>query len=247
MKLKQLIGSQAYWIVNKELANNIGLDATVLLQHLIDLQEEFFKNGNFYQQQERLLETLPLKLKAFRAARKVLQDKKLITYKRGHQAKNYYTVLNENVLEVLGININSSNSDCSDSSNSDCSDSSKSTSSNSSKSNSGIPQTVRINNNNNKDTNTAYDNIYNKLIEDWPKTRIQSKGPVIKYLKTKSKEDITSILKNKSRYLKANDGYVKNIRNYLEHEDWTDTSIKEYETKPKSSTITNTKDFETNY
>ena len=94
-------------------------------------------------------------------------------------------------------------------------------------------------NNTTSNNSTAYDDIYNKLIEDWPKTRIHSKNPVIKYLKTKSKEDIALILKNKSRYLKANEGYVKNLRNYLEHEDWSEASIKEYETKRKPTTITN--------
>jgi ribosomal protein L17 len=99
---------------------------------------------------------------------------------------------------------------------------------------------VNTTSNNTTSTNTtAYDGIYDKLIKDWPKTRIHSKGPVIKYLKTKSKDELILILKNKSRYLKANEGFIKNLRNYLEHEDWSEESIKQYETKRKPGTITN--------
>lgn len=106
------------------------------------------------------------------------------------------------------------------------------------------------NNTTSNNTNTVYDDIYNKLIKDWPKIRIHSKNPVIKYLRTRSKEDITLILKNKPRYLKANEGYVKNLRNYLEHEDWSESSIKEYETKrnvTNKNNKPNTKTFKSEY
>ena len=236
MQIKKLLGTQAYWVINKDLANNIGLDATVLLQHLIDLQESFFENGNFYQQQERILEDIPLKLKAFRTARKVLQDKNLITYKRGYQAKNYYTVLTDNVLEMLGIDSNSSNSDCSNSSNV--------TSSNSSKSNSGISQTLRINNTNNK-PNTNIDDVYGKIffkiVDAYPANRIGNRQHGLKKFKQLDIEEAKLAAINLKRYLTVAGQYTKSLQNYIEQKCFEEKWLKaEEETKRKKTSITNT-------
>lgn len=231
MQIKKLLSNSAYWTINKELANDIGLHATIVLQHFIDLQSSFFEDGGFYQQQDRILKDLPITIDYLRKSVKLLVDKGfLLVVKRGVPAKNHYTVLEGNILSYMS-RITSGTSEVSlEVSQKDNKRSTRGTTN------------TKNRNTNNIDTNninTVYDDIYNKLIEDWPKTRIHSKNPVIKYLKTKSKEDIALILKNKPRYLKANEGYVKNLRNYLEHEDWSEASIKEYETKRKSTTITN--------
>ena len=36
MNLKKIISNTSYWTVNKHLAKEIGLEATLILQHLID-------------------------------------------------------------------------------------------------------------------------------------------------------------------------------------------------------------------
>jgi len=233
MQLKKLLGTQAYWVINKDLANNIGLDATILLQHLIDLQEGFFKNGNFYQQQERILEDIPLKLKAFRNARKVLQDKNLITYKRGYQAKNYYTVLTDNVLKILGVDSNSSNSYSSNSSNS--------TSSNSSKSDSSISQTLIINNTNNKDTNIddVYGKIFFRIVDAYPANRIGNRQHGLKKFKQLDIEEAKLAASNLKRYLKVAGDYVKSLQNYIDQKCFTESWLKaEEKTKSKKTNIT---------
>jgi hypothetical protein len=102
MKLKQILSNNAYWTINKSLANEIGLDATVLLQHFVDLQDAFFKDGAFYQQQDRLINDLPLTRDYLRKATKVLVKKGFITVvKRGVPAKNHYEVLEKNILSFL--------------------------------------------------------------------------------------------------------------------------------------------------
>ena len=59
MELKQLIGNNAYWTINKTIAKQYGLNATLVLQHLIDLEENYFK-GDFWQTSKSLQESLGL-------------------------------------------------------------------------------------------------------------------------------------------------------------------------------------------
>ena len=91
--------------------------------------------------------------------------------------------------------------------------------------------------NNTTSNNTRkYNKIYDMLIDKYPKNRIQSKNPVIKLLKNLDKEDIKLILKNKDRYLKASNGYTKNLRRYIEEECWSEAWLKaEEETKQKQN------------
>ena len=234
-QLKKIIGAQAYWVINKDLANDIGLDATLVLQHFIDLQTTFFKDGGFYQQQSRILEDLPISLDYLRKAVKVLQKKGFLSVvKRGVPAKNHYTVHEEHILAYLS-SISSS-----------------------------VPETrlevsqkddkhQELNNSKNKDTNidgasdNKWDILYDKVIVGYPKNRLQSKTPVIKLLKTLSKEEISLIIRNKDRYLKASNGYTKNLRKYIEEECWTEEWLKAEETNNNKSDITNTKTFTQNY
>ena len=44
MNLKTIIGNHSFWMINKELYRKLGWKATLLLQHLIDIEDEFF-NG----------------------------------------------------------------------------------------------------------------------------------------------------------------------------------------------------------
>ena len=103
MNLKKLIGSSAYWTVNKNLAKRLGFNATILLQHLIDIEDAYFAGmDDFYQQVSRLKEELGLSEYEIRVAKKVLIDWELITVtKRGIPAKDHFQLLKDNILKLF--------------------------------------------------------------------------------------------------------------------------------------------------
>jgi hypothetical protein len=94
---------------------------------------------------------------------------------------------------------------------------------------------------------TKWDKLYEKLIEGYPKNRLQTKPPVIKLLKSLTKEQIELVLKNKQRYLDSSNGMVKNLRKYIEEEcyteEWlqaqneTNNSFHSRNTKPDTKTL----------
>jgi hypothetical protein len=102
MKLKKLLGSQAYWTINKQLAKTIGLKATLLLQHLIDLDDSFFNGTSFYQQADRLSDDLGLSLFQIRNAKKTLIENDLIeVVKRGVPAKDHFKLHEDKIFNLL--------------------------------------------------------------------------------------------------------------------------------------------------
>ena len=105
------------------------------------------------------------------------------------------------------------------------------------------------NNNTSINTNSKWDTIYDKLIDGYPKNRIQSKNPVIKLLKKLDKEEIKLVLANKQRYLNAVGDYVKNLRKYIEEECWSEEwlNLQESTNKTRNGGITDTKTFDNNY
>jgi hypothetical protein len=102
MKLKKFIGNHSYWTLNKELVKKIGLAETLILQHLIDLQENVFE-GAFYQQQDRIGEELSLSDWTVKNGIKTLKEAGLIeVVKRGMPSKNYYKVIEKAVVQMIG-------------------------------------------------------------------------------------------------------------------------------------------------
>tara|TARA_R110000796_G_C14510968_1_gene429873 strand:- start:661 stop:1362 length:702 start_codon:yes stop_codon:yes gene_type:complete len=230
--LKKILGTQAYWIVNKELAKKLGLGETLLLQHFIDLETLLADEGKpFYQQKDRILDKVPISKYKFTEYCKTLQKHDLLTIvKRGVPAKNHYTLSHDKIFNLLST--------------------------------SQLPSSPLVNepvvdkdknqedkNKEDNKTNTKWDILYDKIIVGYPKNRLQSKTPVIKLLKNLSKEEISLIIRNKDRYLKASNGYTKNLRKYIEEECWSESWLKaEEETKTKKTSITdNTKTFSGNY
>lgn len=99
-KLKKLIGNKAHWTLNKELVRKIGLSETLVLQHLIDLNENIFE-GEFFQQIDRISEELSMGEWKVKECIKTLKERNLITTeKKGMPAKNYYKI---NVKEVINL------------------------------------------------------------------------------------------------------------------------------------------------
>jgi|GEM_PF-6331178 len=238
-QLKKIIGAQAYWVINKDLANDIGLDATLVLQHFIDLQTTFFKDGGFYQQQSRILEDLPISLDYLRKAVKVLQKKGFLSVvKRGVPAKNHYTVHEGNVMVYL------------------------------SSISSGAPETrlevsdkhdkhQELNNTKNKDTNIDVPSdddikgkIFFKIVEFYPKNRVGNRQHGLRKFKQLDIDQAKLAARNLNRYLKIAGQYVKSLQNYIQEECYSEAWLTaEEKTKQKQTSITDnkTKIFSGNY
>lgn len=106
MKLKQIIGNQAHWNLNKDLVKKIGLTETLVLQHFIDLSDSFFDNGWFYQQQDRICDDLSIKVDKLRDVISRLKRFGVISIeRRGMPNKNYYKVNPEKVMEIINMTI----------------------------------------------------------------------------------------------------------------------------------------------
>ena len=97
MQIKKLLSNSSHWTINKELARDIGLDATIVLQHFIDLQSSFFEDGGFYQQQDRIIKDLPITIDYLRKAVKVLVNKGFLSVVKKHIYRNHKLIL------LLGI------------------------------------------------------------------------------------------------------------------------------------------------
>lgn len=239
MQLKKILGTHAYWVINKDLANDIGLHATLVLQHFIDLQSNFFEDGGFYQQQSRILEDLPISLKCLRKEIKVLQSKGFITVvKRGVPAKNHYTVNEAHILSYLSSITSSIQSG---------------TTSSAPEARLEVPKEAplevtqrhdkhkELNNTKNKD-NTNIDDvlgkIFFKIVELYPKNRIGNRQHGLKKFKQLDTEQAKLALKNLDRYLKVSNGYVKSLLNYITEECYTEAWLQAEEKTKQSKTDT---------
>ena len=246
MQLKKLISNNAHWAINKSLAKDIGLEATILLQHFIDLQSSFFQDGGFYQQQDRLLEDLPITIDYLRKATKLLVSRGFISVvKKGIPAKNHYTVHDEYILSYLA-GITSSTSEVSlEISKKDDKESIRDTT-----------NTKNINTKNKETNNRVLDvpseddikgKIFFKIVELYPKNRIGNRQHALKKFKTLDINQAKLAAVNLKRYLKVAGTYIKNLQNYITEECYTEAWLKPEETKSKPKDITNTKEFDTNY
>jgi hypothetical protein len=231
MTLKKVIGNQAHWTINKELAKELGLDATILLQHFIDLQHNFFEDGGFYQQQSRLVKDLPLTLDYVRKATNVLKQKGFVTVvKRGVPAKNHYTVNERDILLFLTDTASRASEAPLDMS-------------------SGHDKHKETNKTKKQETNIDDDKakIFFRIAEAYPKNRIGNRQHGLKKFNKLDMDQAKLAAKNLKRYLKVAGEYVKNLQNYIEQECYTEEWLKAEETKFKNKGKTNTTDFSGNY
>tara|TARA_R110000764_G_C10969240_1_gene379074 strand:- start:563 stop:1261 length:699 start_codon:yes stop_codon:yes gene_type:complete len=227
MKLKQVIGNHAHWTINKELANELGLDATIVLQHFIDLQYNFFEDGGFYQQQSRLVKDLPLTLDYLRKATNILKSKDFVTIvKRGIPSKNHYTVNEKQVLSfLLGTTSHASEAPLDEPL--------------------GLDQDKETNKTKKQKTNIEemLGKIFFKIVEVYPKNRIGNRQHGLKKFEKLDIEQAKLAGKNLKRYLTAAGSYVKSLQNYIEEECYSEEWLKAEETKDNNkgteSTVNN--------
>jgi hypothetical protein len=100
--LLNLLGRDAYWVLNKKLVKHLGCDTTLLLQHFIDLQFKLFDGKEFYQQQERITEETSLGEHTIRECVKKLNKFGILNIvKKGLPAKNYYNINQDIVMDIL--------------------------------------------------------------------------------------------------------------------------------------------------
>jgi hypothetical protein len=101
--LKNALGSNAFWQVNKQLYNQLGWRPTLLLTHLIDLLDNYENMPDeFYQQYTRLKDSLKFSRKDLDYSFKILKEKELIAVElKGVPAKNHYTLNEDNILNIM--------------------------------------------------------------------------------------------------------------------------------------------------
>lgn len=103
--LKNILGNDSYWSINKTIAKKIGLEETVLLQHMIDITAYKNMGDEFYQQMNRLSKELGLSERKIGNHIDKLKNLDLISVtKKGIPAKNYYTLNSDNIIELLEDN-----------------------------------------------------------------------------------------------------------------------------------------------
>tara|TARA_R110001632_G_scaffold33694_2_gene86421 strand:+ start:516 stop:1262 length:747 start_codon:yes stop_codon:yes gene_type:complete len=248
MELKKLIGSNSYWTINKALAKEYGLNATLVLQHLIDLEENYFK-GDFWQTSKSLQESVGLSKYLVSEALKLLIKSELILVenkvRKGSRVISkvyHFTLLKENISKVFN--------QCQSK---DLTNKGKEV----------LPTTVKEFNRvdkeklNKEKLNKVLDvpsdddikgKIFFKIVELYPKNRIGNRQHGLKKFKQLDINQAKLAAVNLKRYLTIAGAYVKSLQNYIDEACYSEEWISgEEETKSKKTTITNTKDFDTNY
>lgn len=250
--IQKLLSIDGYWTINKHLARTYGFHATALLQQLIELQCEFFPNGDFYQQQDELSNKIGISEKVLVSARKKLVEADLLIARRGYGAKYYYTVQLDNITKFFEVD--------------------ESESSNVTKGN--IPKLQKGTANRKKqehkeikqkelldvpsvsiDTNVIVDKeleakakIFFKLVDMYPKNRIGNRQHGLKKFKELDIKEAMAAIKNVQRYLKTVDEpkYIKQLINYIDQQCWHEDYLKLEETKSTTKSKT-TKTFKADY
>ena len=238
MSIKKLLGLQSYWMINKELSREIGLEATLLLQHLIDLKENHFKAGKpFYQQQKRLSKELGLSEHQIRKATKVLVEREFVSVKRvGIPPKYHWTINESNLYSFFNLIYKGQNIE---------------------------PLKVKevdhkhkekLNTKKNINTNMDDDVIgkmFFKLVDLYPQNRIGNRQHNLKKFKELSVEECKLSLLNLDRYLEAAGGYNKSLSNYIDErcftEEWLNAQESLNKTRKSSIKSNDTKNFKGEY
>ena len=99
--LSKTLGKNAYWTINKQLVKTIGLESTLILQHIIDLQSVFGKD-EIFQSQSDMAEELGISEYAIKNRIPELVKLGLINViRKGVPCKNYYSTNDEKILDIL--------------------------------------------------------------------------------------------------------------------------------------------------
>lgn len=99
--LSKTLGKHAYWTLNKSLVKSIGLESTLILQHIIDLQDAFEKD-EIFQSQPAMAEELGISEYSIKTKIPELIKLELLNVvKKGVPCKNYYSTNDSKIIEIL--------------------------------------------------------------------------------------------------------------------------------------------------
>lgn len=99
--LSKTLGKTAYWTVNKELVKSIGLESTLILQHIIDLQDAFEKD-EIFQSQPQMSNELGISEYSIKTRIPELVKLGLVNViKKGVPCKNYYSTNDDKIIKIL--------------------------------------------------------------------------------------------------------------------------------------------------
>lgn len=99
--LSKTIGKTAYWSLNKEMVKSIGLESTLILQHIIDLQE-LHKRDEVFQSQPDMANELGIS--EYAVKNKIAELTKagyINVVKKGVPCKNFYTTNDDKIINIL--------------------------------------------------------------------------------------------------------------------------------------------------
>ncbi|MGL5971139.1 MAG: replication/maintenance protein RepL, partial [Cetobacterium sp.] len=95
--LSNILGSEAFFIVNKKIVKILGIEAALLIGDLVSkkkyfqIKEQLKSDGSFFNTQENIKEDTGMSPHQQRKALKLLQDNGFLTIKRRDvPAKNYF-------------------------------------------------------------------------------------------------------------------------------------------------------------
>jgi len=102
MTLKKVLSKDSFWTINKSIAKEIGLNATLLLQHLIDFTD-YHKKEWIFQTYEQMIDELGISEYSIKnKCIPKLKEMNFISVKRGGIGnKNHYKVNEEEILRFL--------------------------------------------------------------------------------------------------------------------------------------------------
>lgn len=99
--LSKTIGKHAYWTVNKSLANAIGLESALIIQHIADLMDAFEKD-EIFQSQPDMAKELGISEYAIKTRIPELIKLGLLNVvKKGVPCKNYYSTNDDKIFEII--------------------------------------------------------------------------------------------------------------------------------------------------
>jgi len=99
--LSKTLGKHAYWTLNKSLVQSIGLESTLILQHIIDLQDAFDKDEIFQSQPEMAKELGISEYAVKNRIPELIKLEIINVVKKGVPCKNYYSTNDAKIIEIL--------------------------------------------------------------------------------------------------------------------------------------------------
>lgn len=105
MKIKNLLGQSAFWMVNKSIAKIVGIEAALFLSYMIDKADTLTKKERdgmqwFYRTSEDIESETTLTYRVQKSCLKKLSDKGMMYAKlMGTPRKLYFTICESNILQ----------------------------------------------------------------------------------------------------------------------------------------------------